>query len=248
MIRTSLLSSMLIAVAIALPARAQLAPARAAQKRTPVLIELFTSEGCSSCPAADAALMQLVREQPLEGIELIGLEEHVDYWNNLGWADPFSSPLFTQRQESFTNVGRGGMYTPQAVIDGRSDAVGSNRGEILTAAKQWAAEAHGEIALKIVSHDEKQMELHAEATGVSKEGAELWIALVEDSLTTQVPRGENAGRNLPHAGVVRALVKLNSLSSTVTIPCDAGWHSSKLRPIAFVQDRASRHILAAAAL
>jgi len=247
---------LLAALVAALPARVEPANVHRApgKARTPVLVEMFTSEGCSSCPAADANLIQLVREQPLDGVELIGMEEHVDYWNDLGWADPFSSPLFTQRQEAFLRaVGRDGMFTPQAVIDGRADAVGSDRAGLLKAAARAAAEPHGAVALTLVRRDAHALELRAEATGLGPGRAELWIALCEDALLTQVSRGENAGRSLPHAGVVRALVKVAateersaaaSLAGTASISVDPAWSAAHLRPIAFVQDPASRRVLA----
>jgi len=241
------------------PARAQSGlaplspPLSSPRPRTKVLIELFTSEGCSSCPSADAALMQLVREQPLGDIELIGLEEHVDYWNQLGWSDPFSSPLFSSRQEAYLPaVGRGRLYTPQAVIDGRLDALGSDRQALLQAAREAAAQPHATARVELARRTPQALELRAEAALLPGQSGELWIALVEDGLATQVPRGENAGRTLPHAAVVRALLRATqesggALAGSVSIPLDPSWNALALRPIAFVQEPRSRRILAAAA-
>src|SRR5215831_1599216 len=107
----------------------------------PILVELFTSEGCSSCPPADAALIRLHEKQPVPGVQLLVMSEHVDYWDNLGWKDPYSSRLFTARQERHGPR----IYTPQAIVDGRIDVLGSDQGGIERAAKAAAAEPHGTL-------------------------------------------------------------------------------------------------------
>ncbi|HKX31176.1 MAG TPA: DUF1223 domain-containing protein, partial [Blastocatellia bacterium] len=107
--------------------------------RSPVIVELFTSEGCSSCPPADEVLSRLEQAQPVAGAEIIALGEHVDYWNYIGWADPFSSPTFSQRQNDYTDVfGGTGAFTPQMVIDGQAELIGSKKDLALEAISRAA--------------------------------------------------------------------------------------------------------------
>src|SRR2546426_7678566 len=113
--------------------------ALAESPRTPVLVELFTSEGCSSCPPADMLLGRLQQSQPVAGVEVITLSEHVDYWNQLGWTDPFSSAGLTERQRQYAAALRGdGVYTPQIVVDGKSGFVGSDSQKALRAIAEAA--------------------------------------------------------------------------------------------------------------
>src|SRR3954468_7078030 len=115
----------------------------------PVVVELFTSEGCSSCPPADAVLAPLARAPPVPGVTVIGLSEHVDYWNSLGWKDPFSDALFTDRQEDYASViARGRVYTPQMVVAGRIDVLGSDERAARAAVERAAAEPHGTLRLE----------------------------------------------------------------------------------------------------
>lgn len=107
-------------------AREEVQASGTGEARSPVIVELFTSEGCSSCPPADQFLAKLEAEQPIQNVEVIALEEHVDYWNNLGWTDPFSSDSATTRQYAYAGaIGNGNAYTPQMIVDGQDEFVGS---------------------------------------------------------------------------------------------------------------------------
>ena len=210
-----------------------------------VLVELFTSEGCSSCPPADAVLERLHRQQPVAGAEVIVLSEHVDYWNNLGWKDPFSDARFSERQERYGVR----VYTPQAVVDGRRDLLGSDEGAIVTAVTAAAREPHGAVQLTPATKG-----VRIAVTGLSHHSdADVMVAVVEDNLVSKVERGENAGRTLVHVAVVRALERVGTVrsgaaqwSAEVPVPSSDSWKEPRL--VVFVQDAAYGRVLAAGAL
>src|SRR2546422_895176 len=133
-----------------------LAPQQSPGPRTPVLVELFTSEGCSSCPPADALLAKLEIQQPIAGAEIVAMEEHVDYWNQQGWMDPFSSEQWTERQQRYAATRRDqGIYTPQMVVDGRAEFVGSRERQATHEIEQAAVQPRTEISLRPLSADKK---------------------------------------------------------------------------------------------
>jgi hypothetical protein len=133
-------------------------------RRTPVLVELFTSEGCSSCPPADALLERLDRYQPVNGAELIVLSEHVDYWNDIGWKDPFSSHEYSERQSAYASqFGRGSIYTPQMVVDGHIEFVGSDERRATLAIESATKVRKIPVSISSSLSDEKTITLHIEA-------------------------------------------------------------------------------------
>src|SRR5919204_3245433 len=168
-----------------------------------VLVELFTSEGCSSCPPADAVLARLQREQPVPGTQILVLSEHVDYWDDLGWKDPFSDRLFSDRQSAYG----GRVYTPQAVVDGKVDVLGSDREALVKAIAAAARVPHASLHLTRTAQG-----VRIAVNGLSAPSdADVMVAVVEDGLTSKVERGENAGRTLAHAAVVRALERVGKV-------------------------------------
>jgi hypothetical protein len=208
----------------------------------PILVELFTSEGCSSCPPADAVLARLHQKQPVPGVQLLVLSEHVDYWNNLGWRDPFSDALFSERQSRYGSR----IYTPQVVVDGRTDVLGSDEEGIARAARGAAAEPHGTIR-SVRSVQNVQIAVSALPPHAP---AQVMLAVLEDGLVSKVTKGENEGRTLAHTAVVRSLKGVGSIAAGAAewsgeIPLDPAWRN--LRLIVFVQERDSRKLLAAAA-
>ena len=181
-----------------------LGPARlpAEGARVPVLLELFTSEGCSSCPAADDLLARLGKEQPLPGIEIIPVAWHVDYWDHLGWKDRFASRDYTARQYAYAQKkGWEQVYTPQAVVQGQDHAVGSDRRRILALTKAAAQKPVQRLKLQ-VRKTPGGRRIFVAVTGAMI-GTPLTVALVEESLVSDVKAGENAGVKLKHSDVVR---------------------------------------------
>jgi hypothetical protein len=222
--------------------------------RVPVLLELFTSEGCSSCPPADRLLEILDQKQPVAGADLIVLSEHVDYWNGEGWKDPFSSSQFTARQQDYTNkYNFDGVYTPQLVVDGRFGFVGSDGREASSAIQKAIRERKIPIEISNVTRDGDLIAAHIklQADQNLRGGrAALYVAIADNRVESQVVRGENAGRLLAHVAVTRVLkqvgtVDLQSASSkdfSVSVPLAANGS----RIIAFIQDPKSGHVLGVA--
>lgn len=223
----------------------------------PVLVELFTSEGCSSCPPADDLLAKLEQTQPVAGAEIIALSEHVDYWNRLGWADPYSSAEFSERQNSYARAfDTDDIYTPQMIVDGRVQFVGSNKDRARQAISEAAraAKARVEISLSSANVDSANLaisisDLQSAWTGDS---AEVLLAITESGLRSSVARGENAGRSLHHTAVVRALSSLGSIdsqsksfSAEPVVRLEKKWKRENLKAVVFVQERASRRVLGA---
>jgi hypothetical protein len=183
----------------------------------PVLVELFTSEGCSSCPPADLVLQRLVGPGAAAGPKVIGLSEHVDYWNSLGWRDPFSDPLFSERQERYARRLGAGSYTPEAVIDGTRGVVGSREREIREAVAEATRRPKGRVELSLAGGG--QLQIAADWPGGA---AEVYLAVTEAEVSSAVTAGENRGERLTHANVVRHLVRVgsgaSSFSGKVMIP------------------------------
>lgn len=225
----------------------------AGRDRTPVIVELFTSEGCADCPAADALLGTLIATQPVDGAEIIGLGEHVDYWDRFGWKDRFSSAALTDRQQAYGRAfALESIYTPQMVVDGRAELVGSDEAAARRAIGRAASATHGQVAIEADAFH-VTVGLRDLPPIRKDDRADLVVVVTEDNLRTDVKRGENKGRSLIHAAVVRYMAPLGQLepgapfTSRIDLPLDSGWQRAHLKVIAFVQERRSRAIIAAAA-
>jgi len=228
------------------------APESVQPARTAVLVELFTSEGCSSCPPADTLLDKLDQLQPIAGVTVIPLEEHVDYWDRLGWRDPFSSAEVTARQQRYAGLLHvEGPYTPQMVIDGRREFVGNDSkqalGGLANAAK--ITKTPVSVAVKEKSGDRISLAVQVNASGSA---GDILLAIAETGLASDVARGENAGRNLKHSAVMRRLSAIGKLkageafSAEPVVKLAKDWKTENLRAVVFIQERESGRILSAA--
>jgi hypothetical protein len=172
---------------------------------SPVVVELFTSQGCLSCPPADALLGELAQR---EGV--LALSFHVDYWNYIGWKDPFSSPRMTDRQRSYMlALGQRYVYTPQMVIDGRYQEVGSNEAAIKHLVERLAGSDSRKLGISLVAEEGNRVTLRIPARPYSGEAA-VWLVAYDDKHTTKIGRGENAGRTLSYYHVVRELRRIGT--------------------------------------
>ncbi len=211
-------------------------PDHKAAGRIPVLLELFTSEGCSSCPPADRLLEKLDREQPVAGADLIVLSEHVDYWNYLGWSDPYSLAAFSQRQHDYASkLGTDEVYTPQLVVDGMKQFVGSNRAAALSAIEEAVRTPKVPVSLHVVRNG-GDVEVHLEVGGCA--GGVAYLALASERAISQVARGENAGHELSHVAVAYSMQKIGTVSHDAGLRKDLrmGVRPGATRIVVFVQD------------
>lgn len=226
----------------------------------PVIVELFTSEGCSSCPPADVLLSKL-DQQSIDGVEIIGLSEHVDYWDDLGWRDPFSSAEFSKRQSAYSNTFRtNSVYTPQMIVDGQEEFVGSDEKRARAAIAKAASKAKARIEVTPSINAEGQaVSLSINVSDLPSinngDTAEVLMAVTESKLSSEVPRGENAGRSLKHTAVVRYLESVGEVDSGTskftadkTVSLATNWQRNNLRLVIFIQERRTRRVLGAASV
>ncbi|HXU43977.1 MAG TPA: DUF1223 domain-containing protein [Thermoanaerobaculia bacterium] len=242
---------------------AQCSPAPAKERAAPApggvaVVELFTSQGCSSCPPADRLLSKLAADPAYAG-RVIPLAFHVDYWDYIGWTDPFSSAAWSNRQKQYAAAWSSNrVYTPQAVINGTREMVGSGERQVRAAIDDaLAAKAPVEVALaveRIAGRDAVRVSVSAKHGAALPRDAQVFVALVQNGLSTQVGRGENGGRTLRNDAVVRKLAQAFALAAAaganatgqVELPLAAGAAGKDLTVAAFVQDPQSRAILGGA--
>jgi hypothetical protein len=254
------ISGTLVAAAALTRPSSQAGAGMTQSSRTPVVVELFTSEGCSSCPPADALLAQLAEQQLGGNVQLIALEEHVDYWNELGWVDPFSSRDWTSRQYVYAEaLGNKNPYTPQMVVDGTAEFSGNHAKQ----ARETILKAANNAKILVILQrgnpgGANAVNLSAKVgklDGTMKsDAAEVWLAITETALHSAVKRGENAGEDLHHAAVVRSMRKIGeakaggeaAFAGEARVSLQKEWKRENLRAVVFVQEKKSRRILGAA--
>jgi hypothetical protein len=192
------------------------------------IVELFTSEGCSSCPPADALLRQINLKQTSAGQLIVGISEHVTYWNNLGWKDPYSAPGFTDRQSMYASrLSPEGPYTPQMVVNGRYQLVGSDGGALERALHDDAQRDH--LALRIVSSTAtlSGVDVRFAVAGHLPQPLDIIAVLTDDAARSNVLRGENNGRLLQHVSVARSLTRVATITQdveeSIQVPLPAGF-------------------------
>lgn len=214
----------------------------------PILVELFTSEGCSSCPPADVFVQKLDTSQPVPGGQLIVLSEHVDYWDHDGWKDPNSSHALTERQSAYVRImGLDTAYTPQIIVDGgREVKIGDNPQAIEKVFQQAVASPKVPVAISGVTIDPANPDLlhahvNADASTV-KHNSDVYVAVALDHVDSQVLHGENGGRHLTHVAVVQQIAKIGKLnkgsgfSEDVQLKLKTAIPLENLRVVAFAQE------------
>jgi hypothetical protein len=212
---------------------------------TPVLVELFTSEGCSDCPPADALLERLDRSQPVAGAQLVVLSEHVDYWNHIGWRDPYSSHAYSERQGAYAaRFGLSSVYTPQMVVDGNFEFIGSDESRAIAAGEK-ALQAQ-KVSMKLSgAHMESDgvVTVHLDAGRLPSPAARLTnvlLAVADERDETHVTGGENGGRTLKHSAVLRSLKVVGSLDQSKglskAVEIEVPPRNGSTRLVAFAQD------------
>jgi len=208
------------------------------------LIELFTSEGCSSCPAADEVLEEIQKKYSDKNVLIAGY--HVDYWDKLGWKDVFSDASFTQRQEYYSNIFHlNSIYTPQVVVNGKKEFIGSNKSKLISSIEEQLNERPAvSIKLNVVQNTEGKIDVHYSAEGVDAKKEQAILVLIQKMATNEIRKGENKGRTLHHINIVRNIIYLPLKEKTTSFTLPAGLQKEDIFVAGFIQDKRSGHVKA----
>ncbi len=203
-----------------------------ADKSSPVaIVELFTSEGCSSCPPADALLRQIHLKQAPSGQLIVGISEHVTYWNSLGWKDPYSSAIFTDRQSTYASrLSPEGPYTPQMVLNGRDQFVGSDGGALERALRDDTKRTHFDLQILTSTLSADGVDVKFSLSAHTSKPLDVVAVLTDDADRSNVQRGENSGRLLQHVSVARSLTKVATVAGdtekSIHLPLPEGFQAA----------------------
>lgn len=229
-------------------------PGAASSKPKIVLVELFTSEGCSDCPPADELLQKVDQKQTESGQLIVGISEHVTYWNYLGWSDPFSQEIYSERQSAYgARFGLDSVYTPQMIVNGAEQFVGSDSSKLLQALRKEGQQPQP-VDVRIVSTSMANSLLRVTYSALGEfasQGLDIIAVLADDADHISVRRGENSGRTLTHVAVARSLTRITKLKapeteSTVQLALPASFQSSQAHHlILFVQTAGNGRVLGA---
>ena len=220
-------------------------------ENTPVLLELFTSLGCSSCPPADKLLAEIDRQQPIPGVRLIVLSEHVDYWNTLYWSDPFSSVEYTERQQAYDSRFGVEAYTPQLVIDGATALVGSDWPKTADAIQRLLRGPRIPVRVTATRDSGKVRLEIAAGPNPTAYKAIVFLALARNRAEAHVGGGENAGRDLSEVAVAYSIKQLGKIdaesafSKALSIELPSKSQTGDLRVIAFVRKSDTMQVIGA---
>jgi len=208
------------------------------------LIELFTSEGCSSCPAADAILEETQKKYIDKNVLIVGY--HVDYWNKLGWKDIFSEASFTQRQEYYSTIFHlNSIYTPQVVVNGKTEFVGSNKEKLISNIEEQLNEKPTvSIKLNAIQTTEGKIDVQYSAEGTDAKKEQAILVLIQKMATNEIKKGENKGRTLHHINIVRNIFYLPLKERTTNFTIPAGFTKEDFFVAGFIQDKRSGKIKA----
>lgn len=210
------------------------------------IVELFTSEGCSSCPPADELVETIQKDNKNKQIYILAF--HVDYWDHQGWKDRFSNPEFTKRQRQYASwLNTGSVYTPQTVVNGTAEYIGSDQGSIVKAiSAELEKESNKTLTLNCKIEGNK---VNVEYQGAGEEkNSEIVLALIQKSAESRVKAGENSGRNLAHVQIVREMIRFPlDIGGKKSLPMDLpnDFNEKNWELIGFVQNSTDGHITSA---
>jgi hypothetical protein len=208
------------------------------------LVELFTSEGCSSCPPADAILEEVHKKYIDKNVLVVAY--HVDYWDKLGWKDVFSSALFTERQEYYSDIFRlNSIYTPQAVVNGKKEFIGSNKTKLVSSIDEQLNEKQTvSIKLKAIQNNSGKIDVSYSSDETNSKNEQIILLLVQKMATNKIDRGENKGRTLHHINIVREIFYLPIKEANTTFNLPTGLMKEDIFVAGFIQDKKSGKVKA----